>query len=185
MKTRATTTDESIDSIITQFTNKVHRDFMGLLPQCHAISNVLLRHRKKAGIADIGTYSRTHYRDEFLRYQDKNMMIFAAEEDLKFLATYKDWFGDGTFKVAPPEYAQQYTIHGYFDGLTYRCVYVLLKGKTQVIYEKMLDEVLNLFPVGVTPIVETIMTDFEKGAINAFTRKFQGAQVAGCYFHLG
>ena len=156
-----------------------------MLPQRNTISSVLQKHRKKAGIADIETYSRTHNGDEFLRYQDENMMIFAAEEDLIFLASCKDLFGDGTFKVAPPEYVQQYTIHGYFDGLTYPCVYVLLKGKTQVIYEKMLDEVLNLFPIGVTPVVETIMTDFEKAAINAFEKKFSDAQVAGCYFHLG
>ena len=79
-------------------------------------------------------------------------------------------------EVTPPEYAPQYTIHVYFDGPMCVC---------QVIYEKMLDEVLNLFPIGVTPVVETIMTDFEKAAINAFEKKFSDAQVAGCYFHLG
>ncbi|XP_069987683.1 uncharacterized protein [Penaeus vannamei] len=31
----------------------------------------------------------------------------------------------------------------------------------------------------------TIMTDFEKAAMNAFQRNFPSAEVAGCYFHLG
>ena len=97
----------------------------------------------------------------------------------------KDWFGDGTFKVAPAGYVQQYTLHAHFDGVTYPCVYVMLKGKSQIIYEKMVDEIVNLFPVGVVPVVETIMTDFEKAAMNAFGNKFEGVQVAGCYFHLG
>ena len=60
MKAQATSTNESINSIITYFSSKVHRDFKDLLPQRHAIANMLHRHRKKAGIDDIETYSNTH-----------------------------------------------------------------------------------------------------------------------------
>lgn len=45
----------------------------------------------------------------------------AAYSDLKFLAEYRQWFGDGTFTVAPG-YKQQYTLHAYFGGITYPCV---------------------------------------------------------------
>ncbi|XP_069982940.1 uncharacterized protein [Penaeus vannamei] len=49
----------------------------------------------------------------------------------------------------------------------------------------MLYEVLQLIPPGLSCNPVTIMTDFEKAAMNAFQRNFPSAEVAGCYFHLG
>ena len=112
-------------------------------------------------------------------------MIFAADEDLRFLAYCRHWFGDGTFKVVPTGYSQQYTLHGYYDGMTYPCVYALLKGRSEIDYNKFLDEVLDLMPHGVTPNPLSIMTDFELAAIKAFKSNFPLAETSGCYFHLG
>ena len=113
------------------------------------------------------------------------MMIFTADSDLRFLAKCDIWFGDGTFKITPDGYVQQYTIHAYHDGITYPCVYALLPGKKQVDYEKMLDLIISYIPDDIEAAPTSIMTDFEPAAINAFKAKFKEAEVAGCFFHLG
>ena len=69
--------------------------------------------------------------------------------------------------------------------MTYPCVYALLKGRSEIDYNKFLDEVLDLMPHGVTPNPLSIMTDFELAAIKAFKSNFPLAETSGCYFHLG
>ena len=49
----------------------------------------------------------------------------------------------------------------------------------------MLEEILNIIPIDATPNPISIMTDFEKAAMNAFEKKFPASEIAVCYFHLG
>ena len=43
---------------------------------------------------------RKTYRDEdFILYEDKNLIIFTTKTNLSILKQNKDWFADGTFKV--------------------------------------------------------------------------------------
>ena len=71
---------------------------------------------------------------------DNNCLLFAADEDLHFLAGCTLWFADGTFSVSPAEFTQLYTIHGTRDGLTI-CVFELLSNKLKAIYTEMLTKV--------------------------------------------
>lgn len=51
----------------------------------------------------------------------------------------------------------------------YAYVYALLLGESQELYNELLDEVLNLFSDETTPNLASILTDFEKTEIKAFT----------------
>ena len=79
--------------------------------------------------------------------------------------------------MASVGYKQQYMLHAYFGGITYPCVYAFLSGKNEEIYNIMY-EVLKLIPPGLSCNPVTIMTDFEKAAMNAFQRNFPSAEVA-------
>ncbi|XP_069983740.1 uncharacterized protein [Penaeus vannamei] len=182
MKERAAVTAEPITRIVNTFYARVEVGWAHLIPTVDAIKRTLRRVRQKAGVSDPQPFRTTLSGETFLRYEDDGMMIFAADSDLKFLAESRRWFGGGTFKVAPVK--QQYTFHAYFGGITYPCVYALLPGKNEEIYNKMLYEVLQLIPPGLSCNPVTIMRDFEKAAMNALQRNFPCAEIAGCNFHL-
>ena len=75
------------------------------------------------------------------------------------------WLGDGTFAVVPSIYFQFYTIHAKVGNKYPPCVYFLLSNKTQAIYVQMLEALANMIP-DANP--QTILTDFENAAQNAF-----------------
>jgi len=60
-------------------------------------------------------------------------------------------------------------------------VYALLPNKTAATYTRLLAQLKVLQPA-LNP--QTIMTDFEQSAINAFESEFPLAQQTGCFFHL-
>lgn len=116
----------------------------------------------------------------FLR-QDIDFMLFAADTDLQFLSSCRVWFADGTFKVSPAGYTQLYTIHGTRDGINIPCVFALLPNKLEATYTALLTKIMEIEP-RLQP--ETVITDFEQAAMNAFTSVFN-PQVHGCHFHFG
>ena len=144
----------------------------------------LRRIRQSAGVNVLEPYRLTKEGQPFLRYEEDGMMIFASDDDIKFLSESSHVFGDGTFKIAPNGYVQQYTLHAYHEGITYPCVYALLPGKSEQVYSRMIEVIKNLVPnLDFNPV--SIMTDFEKAAMNAFGTHFPNADISGCYFHLG
>ena len=174
---------ETIRHIIQSGRNMLRLEQHCYLPTDEALGQTLRKNRRNANQQQMMRV--TMHGDEFLRYEDDNMYIFAAESDLRFLANSKHWFGDGTFKITPNGFYQQYTLHAFFDGKTYPCVYALLPGKSRQIYTKMLDVIMQLMPYDVFANPESIMTDFEIAAMNAFRDRFPDAEISGCYFHLG
>ena len=73
-------------------------DWVGYLPLRRSYAKVLRDHRNKAGVKDLEPFRLTKSKKEFLRYQDEEVVVFATDDDLRFLAEAKDLFGDGTFK---------------------------------------------------------------------------------------
>lgn len=116
----------------------------------------------------------------FLRH-DVDFLLFAAEADLLFLSGCSVWFADGTFKVSPAGYTQLYTIHGTRSGINVPCVFALLPNKLEVTYTTLLTKLLEIEP-RLQP--QTVITDFEQAAMNAFRNVFN-AQIHGCHFHFG
>ena len=75
---------------------------------------------------------------------------------------------------------QIYTIHIELSGFAPPWFYVLLPNKTEEIYNRMIE----LLSEETNPNPGKILTDFEKEALNAFSKKFSHAAISCCYFHL-
>ena len=58
--------------------------------------------------------------EQFLQYDNENdverILIFGTAACISFSANSDDWFMDGTFSIAPPQFAQLYMVHGLQDG---------------------------------------------------------------------
>ncbi|CAN7938308.1 unnamed protein product [Ixodes hexagonus] len=100
---------------------------------------------------------------------------------LALLGPSRQWFADGTFKVAPALFYQLYTVHCKVNGAVIPAVYVLMKSKTEAAYTKLLS-VLKSKCAAADP--STVLLDFEQAANNAFRRVFPSCQALGCFFHL-
>lgn len=109
------------------------------------------------------------------------ILVFATRAGLHLLSQSPDWFADGTFSVVPRLFEQLYSLHAIHHGTVVPCVYALLPNKTRATYVKMLQELKNL-QAGLQP--QTLMTDFEQAAIQAFELEFPAIQPTGCFFHL-
>ena len=119
--------------------------------------------------------------------EEDNIRIigFGSDDSLKKLANSEVWFLDGTFKTCPQLFHQIYTMHYMFHGQTFPAVYVLLSGKTQVVYASMLELLISAADVQDIHLnPKFIIVDFELASINALQQKFPDAKVTGCFFHL-
>lgn len=75
---------------------------------------------------------------------------------------------------------QVYTLHGVKCEGILPLVYALLPNKTEQTYVEVFQALTQLNP-NLKP--ETITTDFEQAAINAFNATFPASIHRGCYFH--
>ncbi|CAF0940153.1 unnamed protein product, partial [Brachionus calyciflorus] len=111
------------------------------------------------------------------------IIAIASNECLNILSKSASWHIDGTFKAAPEGFVQVFTIHAWLMEQMFACVYILLRDKKEITYNKMLiclrDRLLEL---GFTISPTKITTDFELASINAFSRQF-GVKLKGCHFH--
>ena len=123
--------------------------------------------------------------EQFLLYDNNNaearMLIYGTNAQISFLAMADDWYMDGTFSVAPPQFAQLYTVHGLRNEHHVIGCYGLLPNKQQVTYTEFLRQVQRLTQ-GAAPT--TIMIDYEIACINAIPTVYPHAIVIGCLFHL-
>ena len=91
-------------------------------------------------------------------FDGKMILIFGTSKSIEFLKDSPHWCFDGTFKVVPEIFCQLFTVHAMVDHHTIPCTYALLLDKTQITYNKLIQEVKNLtncFPA-------SVMVDFEK-----------------------
>ena len=76
----------------------------------------------------------------FMRYENKSndnhIILLGCDTTIKILGDSNDWFMDGTFKAAPGELLQIYSIHGRLDGNFLHCVYLLMKTKDEISYRE-------------------------------------------------
>lgn len=120
---------------------------------------------------------------------DERIFLFTTGENLKQLHSSKFWIMDGTFKTVPTIFRQMYTIHANIGSASnvrlVPLVYALMSSKAEELYKSLFQNVVDWaedFGYQLKP--EFILTDFEKGTINAVNAIIPNAQSKGCHFHL-
>ena len=93
----------------------------------------------------------------------------------------QDFFIDGTFKVVPKIFFQLFILHALYREHAFPVLFVLLPGKSGQIYEKLMNDIMQLVP-GWSP--QQMMMDFEKVAMNMIIGRFPTIELSGCFFHL-
>lgn len=113
---------------------------------------------------------------------DDRVIMMGCAELLDGLARAELWLADGTFKVVPTVFFQLYSIHFDFgSGIHPAAIYCLLTNKTSNTYNRVLGELQRQVPQAHP---RTVLVDFEKAAMSAFSGTYPDATVTGCYFHL-
>ncbi len=198
VRNRATTTEEQPQNIIGNSLADASFDegTRARMPSASAMTRNINRQRQaafpKPPIPQLDEtnflipyeYTTTRGGDLFLQFDnndDNRLMIFGTRASLDFLQITPDWYMDGTFKVTPPQFKQLYTIHGIRNGAHAVGAYALLPDKRETTYVEMLSE-LQTLTNNVSP--NTIMTDFERAAMNAFNTVYPQTEQSSCLFHL-
>lgn len=104
VKQRAATTDEPTSSILHSALSTFPLGAAGQLPRTDIILQTIRRQREAPATVVDGhlpeDLKKTHRGDDFVLYQDDEMIIFATRANLSALKQSKHWFADGTFKVS-------------------------------------------------------------------------------------
>jgi hypothetical protein len=184
MKCQGRETEESTRRIVQPAVMQVPVEISHLLPNRETLARNVRRHRLNARRVEdeLTPFRVTQGGDPFLLIEEEDLHIFAAENDLKFLSQCKNWFADGTFRVTPQGFDQLYTIHGFYNNRVFPCVYALLPGRSKDVYCRFLTYLRNL-QNDLNP--DSIVTDFETAAIQAFQQEFPRISITGCMFHFG
>jgi len=93
------------------------------------------------------------------------------------------WFIDGTFRCAPPGFAQCITVMVYdvSTELYVPVLFSLTTCRTQDAYKKLLQCIE--FSIGRKPMPKEVICDFEAALIFAVRDYFPETRIIGCFFH--
>ncbi|XP_034945928.1 uncharacterized protein [Chelonus insularis] len=193
---KARTNDSKPATVITQALRGVLSPVSALLPKLSSMSRTVNRIRAKENpqLPDVSSrcelvlteeFKYTHTGELFLLYDNggskRRFLMFTTHKNLNVLSRCQQWLGDGTFRVAPNNFSQLYTIiHGFMEGRSVPLVYVLLPNKLKNTYIQVLKVLRRSLP-NFSPSV--IMVDFETAFIEALKEVYAGVKVAGCNFH--
>ena len=151
LKEEAQTTSVSIDTIVElEYSNMITTakisDSIVKFPTIRTLKNTVTKQRRQItpslpkSIKDLPSpililYTLTKNNTNFLLFDGclggKRGLIFASEDDIKYLAYQKFWYADGTFYTSPSIFYQIYSIHAFDEGLSTPCVYALLADKSE------------------------------------------------------
>lgn len=186
MKQHAEASEEPTRQVMQHALQQVPVEYAHLLPSNDSLRRGIRRQRNEAEpAANIMTYENTVEGQLFLRVNNENLVLFAADADLRILQASQDWACDGTFKVAPDQDDQLYTIHALEIAKFRPCVFAIMSGRSEAHYRDLLQQIKNLCQPFGDLHPETIMTDFELAAIKSMSHHFPQAELHGCLFHLG
>lgn len=195
MKKAAKRSKEPTTTIVTTAIGEASTSTATELPDAHLLARTVRRVRQQNNPQfqtpqsrlelDIPEeYKQTEKGEPFLYHDNggdkKRFLIYTTERNLDRLETCKIWQSDGTFRTVPTIFTQLYTIHGHIDGKLVPLVYVLLPGKTESLYNKVL-QLLKQGRKNMKP--QIIISDFEQAFISAAEKVFPKAEFHGCYFH--
>ena len=131
-------------------------------------------------------------RGEFINFRKKKRLekyiIFMSEFQINYFIDIKEYFIDGTFKIAPKNWYQLLNIFGYDPTHKFYMpmAYIVLSSKSEELYDEVFYQIAKLIKTH-TKINSfeniKIMCDFEIGLRKAIKKNFENALLDGCYFH--
>ncbi|CAF3834472.1 unnamed protein product [Rotaria sordida] len=185
VKQRAATTDEPTSSILHSALRTFPLRAAGELTRTDIIIQTIRRQRTTPAIIPSGhlpeDLKKTYRGEDFLLYEDNEMIIFTTKTNLSILKQSKHWFADGTFKVCPDDFYQLFTLHALMVSIVIPLVYGLLVGKSTKDYNSFLEKVLEQDDFR----PESIQTDFESGTLKSIKELLPNVSHKGCLFHFG
>lgn len=199
-KERATSTTEPPQRILADAIANVPEATFGSLPNRNLLKKTIRRARRRLNMPPPmpnsleelvipASFRQLADGQEFLLFdssaerdlpENQRFLIFSTKRNLQLMMQSTQWQVDGTFHAAPHLFSQLYTIHAIHYGSTIPSIFVLLPNKSQETYTRMIQAIKHLQP-GLAPA--TILSDFERSAINAFKGEFPNAVFTGCFFH--
>ena len=178
------------------------------LPSIKSLANIINYHRRKTRPkppkADdlffdlkVNCIPQDFYRGEVSvgpPADKRRHFLFSTTRQMELLRSAKLLKIDGTFKIVQRPHTQLLTVHANIKTTQHErnmpLFYILMSGKREVDYKRVLEEMKLKVEGGGNPMrVETILLDFEVGLWNAVRAVFQptasGGQlkVRGCWFH--
>ena len=150
----------------------------------HAICNMKRRMKGPAtNLRDLLRDGGNH----FLGNDGDDVVVFGRSSSFHYLATAPMLQGDGTFTCLVLPYTQLYIVHAVLaNAVSFPMLYCLVKGKTQPIYERLLNLIERLAASrGMTVFNRPVkvMADFERPFINAVGQFNGGASIICLFFH--
>ena len=61
----------------------------------------------------------------FVAQDNKRILIFKTQDNIRYLSANTTLFGDGTFKTVPTQFIQLFTVHDAVLGYTMTLIYAL------------------------------------------------------------
>ncbi|CAF1517507.1 unnamed protein product, partial [Rotaria sordida] len=172
VKIKAATSNEASSSILHSSLRFMPLSAVGSLPSSDSLMRTIRRQRPKL-CSDPNTrvpnnLRKTDRGEEFILYEDNEMIIFTTKTNLSLLKNCKHWFMGGTFKVCPDEFYQLFTLHALLKSVIIPLVYGLLIGKNATDYTKFFEKVLEQDDFEPA----SILSDFESGTIKTIKEVF-------------
>lgn len=137
-------------------------------------------HTKFGGFQSSG-HTKTSTGEEFVFLHDtvNNIIIFTTAVNLDALKSAVIIFIDGTFKSAPPQFYQIFTIFIKKNSFYIPVVYGLLPDKKVETYS-LFFQAMSEFTIN----CEIVFVDFEQSIHSALTLTWFHIEIRGCRFHL-
>ncbi|CAF4857054.1 unnamed protein product [Rotaria socialis] len=175
IKIKAMASNEASSSILHSELRLMPLTAVGSLPKSDSLMRTIRRQRSTPCL-DPSSRLPDHLRktdrgEEFILFEDDEMIIFTTKTNLSLLKSCKHWFVDGTFKVCPEEFYQLFTLHALLKSVIVPLVYGLLIGKKASDYKKFFQKILD--EDDFEP--ESILSDFESGTIKTIKEVFPNA----------
>lgn len=130
LKTLAKDTNLTTHSIIAKSIQGAKKATLASLPNSKQLAKTVQRHRKSGFMKNPRELSELHLPEEFCQTIEKKkfllydsgieegiqerMLIFATDDNLRFLSQCDQIYMDGTFSITPPLFSQVYILHGIY-----------------------------------------------------------------------
>ena len=116
--------------------------------------------------------------------QQRGILVFTTDTDLRLLTRCETIFADGTFKSSLVRYTQYLTVHGEIGCYVLKFACGILANKDAQNYARLFqvlkERIFNLFAAHLSP--RNVIIDFEHSIIIALQQEFPGNEIYGCFF---